>query len=154
MRAIGFRAEPKAVHYAVIDVDSDAKVVSDHGKFHPPTTYDEAESLKWYRAHIIQEIEKHQPDSAGIRFPEVFGRKGVTSSDFRRLRIEGVILEAIASAGVSAFGGAMGPISSAIGATSAKAYKERGEVRGMDWSKCNDYCKEAALAALASMGKQ
>jgi hypothetical protein len=103
---------------------------------------------------IIQELDKHQPQSAGIRFPEVFGRKGITNSDFRRLRIEGVILEAVAAASISTFGGAMGSISSAIGTASAKAYKEHGEVRGMDWSKCNDYCKEAALAALASMEKQ
>ena len=76
MRAIGFRVEPKMVHYAVIDVDADRKVIVGNGNFHPPPTYAEPESLKWYRTRILQEIEKHKPASAGVPLPEVFRAQG------------------------------------------------------------------------------
>lgn len=154
MRAIGFRVEPKAVHYAVIDVDPNKKVVVDHGSFHPPTTYTEPECLKWYRSRIAQEVDRYKPTHAGVRYPEVFGRRGITNSDYRRLRIEGVILEALASCGVTVFGGNNGAISSAMGTASAKEYKERGEVRGLDLGKFSTNCKEAALVALASTGQK
>ena len=146
MRAIGFRVEPKAVHFAVLDIDAKKKVIVDSGSFHPPKTYTEPECLKWYRARIIQEVAKYKPTHSGVRYPEVFGRRGITNSDYRRLRIEGVILEALIVSGVIVFGGNSGQISSAMGAVSAKEYKQHGEVRGLDWSKLSAHCKDATLA--------
>lgn len=151
MKAIGFRAEPRLVHWAVVAPSEKGPVLIGSGKFSAPKSYSEAESLSWYRERIRSEIQKHAPKRAGLRYPETFGRRGVTVSDQVRLRIEGVILEALNSMAVPILGGAMVLISSAIGSKSAKSYMKQSEMRGLDWSKHPPNSREAILVAVAAM---
>jgi len=152
MKAIGFRVEPKAVHWAVVTESDTAPILIGSGKFSAPKSYDEEpKALSWYRERIRSEVQKHSPDASGVRFPETFGRKGVTSSDQIRLRIEGVILESLNSCGVFVFGGAMKSISATLGSKSAKSYVDQSELKGLRWDDYNKNCREAILVAVAAM---
>jgi hypothetical protein len=73
------------------------------------------------------------------------------ASLFRRARVEGVIIQALASKGVRIGVGALQQIGSRLGSKSAKKYKkESGEFRGLDLSTKSDHLREAIIAG-ASM---
>lgn len=87
-----------------------------------------------------------------MRFPELFGRRGgATASLDARIRVEGVILEALATAGIPVWAGAMKTISSHMGSAKAKEYLDRDEVRELAWPTKNPNGKEALLVAISAL---
>jgi hypothetical protein len=151
MRALGFRAEPERVSWAVVEGHLDAPVLVAADDFEAPRHQtEEAQSLSWYRDRVRQLIEQYNPARAGVRFAEMIGRsKG--DSLRRRSRLEGVLLEAVNSKSIPVFGGALNTISKHLGTKKAKHYLETDEVRGLDWTKYNKNTREAILVAVSAL---
>lgn len=155
MRSIGFRAEKDTVHWAVVEGTVEVpKLVADN-KFAAPKSYDEAESLAWYRNKVCQMIEEHRVQNAAVRFGETFLQRGAKGralySMFARARIEGVIMEAASSCSVQIFAGQLAQISSRLESPRAKAYLESGELRGLSLDGKPQNRQEAILVAVAAL---
>jgi hypothetical protein len=155
MKAIGFRAEPKQVHWVAVERDADGEqgAVKAAGKLPAPVSYDEASALDWYRNKVRTLIDEFEPDRVAVRYPEPSARQSKPTSTHRRVRIEGVILEAAHSKGKKVVTGPWATWSSLLGTKSAKHYlSQDDEVRGTDIrSLKDDYKKEAFLAALGAL---
>jgi hypothetical protein len=153
MKAIGFRAEPKQVHFVVIERSGDTGIVKARGKLLAPASFSEAQQLDWYRGKVRTVLDEHKPEKVAVRYPEPSARQGKVTSAQRRLRIEGVILEAAFSKGKEIVTGPWATWSSLLHTKSAKEYLSRDNVRGIDQTGVkDDYEREAFLAALASIG--
>jgi hypothetical protein len=153
MAAIGFRAEKDAVNWAVVERDGEIYRVIEDGRFAAPKSYEESVGLAWYRERIQSLVHQHGATKAAIRYAETYLpriRKSVLESLFKRARLEGVLIEALASKGVPVGTGAMQQIASRLGSKSAKHYVAGGEFRGLDLSDKSDNLKEAIIVA-ASM---
>jgi len=154
MRAIGFRAEPTVVHFAIVEGTRDRPVVLTRNKFAAPKTYDDADQLVWYREKVRGIIQNHSADVAGVRFPEARSQSAGTSSAMRRLRIEGVVMEAARSLAIpiKAAGG-LQHIRAKLGMShSPKEYMAGDrEVRGVQLSDHPKQMQEAILIATAAL---
>ncbi len=156
MRSIGFRAEKDAIHWAVVEPKTDAllKLIGS-GVVNAAATEDTAQSLRHFREQIRLLIDKYKPGLALVRMPETFGRKSrnVASID-SRLRVEGVVIEAAASANVTVKPTLLQGIASLLKSKQAKAYLDGENLRGIEWPNRNKNCREAILAAAAGAGAQ
>lgn len=153
MKAIGFRVEPKQVHWAVVEAGGATKRLLAVGKFPAPVSYSEAQSLDWYRTQVRTLIDEHSPDKIAVRYQEPSAGKANSTSSHRRARIEGIILESAFSKGKEIITGPWATWSSLLKTKSAKQYLGRDEIRGIDQSAiADDYKQEAFLAALAAVG--
>jgi len=153
-RAIGFRVEPRLVNWALVEGSSEAPTLAvPPGKLTSPSTFAEPEALSFYRERTLLLLVEHSPDVVAIRFPETFGRQGVREGDYRRCRIEGVILEAANSKGIRVVAGALASISKNLGSKAAKHYLQDDDLRGLDWSKYSaKNMREAILVAASALG--
>lgn len=150
-RILGYRAEARQFHWAVVEGTRHEPVLVEHDKAAAPVGLDEAAALSWIRERARLLIRAHKPDGAALRSPEPVARGSNKEGARRRLRIEGVLLEASDSCRVKVTVGALAKISADLGTKSAKAYLERGEVRGLDISKFPNPAKEAILVAVAGL---
>jgi hypothetical protein len=150
-RVLGYRAEARQFHWAVVEGTRDHPILLEYAKAAAPVSLDEAASLSWVRERARLIIRTHRPDAAALRSPEPIARGGNSDGARRRLRLEGVLLEACDSCQVRVTTGALATISANLGTKSAKAYLERGELRGIDISKLADPAREAVLVAVARL---
>jgi hypothetical protein len=150
-RALGLRAEARQVHWAVVEGTRPEPILVAHDKAAAPVDADEAPSLSWYRNRILYILDKYQPSAAGVRFPEPFAQGRTKEGTKRRLRIEGVLLEAIDSRGLRLTTGALATISAKLGTKQAKKYIDSGELRGLDLSDVSPLAREAILIAVAAL---
>lgn len=153
MKAIGFRAEPQAFLWAVVEASSGQLILIESGKSPAPRKYDEAQSLAWFRNEVRSLIDQFKPEKAAVRFPESNARKSNSKGSSQRLRIEGVILEAAQSKALSVITGPLATLTCKLNSKSAKAYLESEDFRGIDWSKISKNEREAILAAGAALGE-
>ncbi|MGD1211288.1 MAG: hypothetical protein ABR973_08040 [Candidatus Acidiferrales bacterium] len=146
-RVLGFRAEAKEVHWAVVEGTRNAPILVARDAAAAPVTLDDAPALSWYsnRAKFI--VETYKPVGAAIRTAESIARTN-NSGARRRLRIEGVLLQTIDSLGLKVILGALAMISGKLG-SQAKQYITSGEFRGLDLSKIPPPAREAVLVAVA-----
>ncbi len=153
-RAIGFRVEPGLVNWAVVEGTSEAPILAvPAAKLASPATYEEPQSLTFYRERVLLLLTEHMPDIVAVRYAETFGRQSVRESDYKRCRIEGVILEAASSKGLRIITGALASISKNLGTKAAKRYLESDDLRGLDWSKYPaKNVREAILVAASALG--
>ena len=151
MRALGLRAEPKLLHWAVVEGTAEAPVLVGHDKAVPPVHVDEPEALGWYRERLKFLIGKFAIDAVGIRIAETFGRQGSLEPAMRRSRIEGVLFEGSYSCGKPVLAGALNQLSATLGSKSVKHYVDEGELRGLDFSKLPSQRKEAVLVGVAAL---
>jgi Holliday junction resolvasome RuvABC endonuclease subunit len=152
MRAIGFRADPSTIYWAVVDGPNAPLVLVASGKLPAPATYVEAASLGWYRTEVRNLIDQYQPQKIAVRYPEPSARPGKVTSAHRRVRIEGVILEAAHSKGIEVLTGALVTIKSQLKTDSPKAYIGTGQFRGLDCSRLTTNSREAVLMAATALG--
>ena len=124
-------------------------VAADHSA--APATYDELSALVWFRTQVVHLIQTYSPQLAAVRYPETFMRSAHGSSNDKRCRVEGVVIEAAQSCGIRALTGALATISKNLGSKSAKKYLETDELRGLDWSKHPKNRREAILVAAAAL---
>ena len=155
MRAIGFRAEKNSLHFAVIDESTDPpecdtdKLKIQGGK---PT----AKELALLRTEVLNLIETHSPDVIGVRTSDKPQSMRYAQSLFERARIEGVVMEASASKGISVVAGPSATIKSGMKTkTKLSDYSDVDEIRGIDLTgKRNASLRDAVYAALAALGKE
>ena len=154
-KSIGFRVDPTAIHYAVVEGTPEDPVLLDDGRYPAPKTYDEAKALSWYRQRTINLLETHKPDASAIKFMENVAGRGraprITDSLRRRHRIEGVVLQLLDETRVSTLTGPFATVAASLGTRSAKAYLDKEELRGIDWRRKSTNVKEAVLAAVAAL---
>src|SRR5882672_11509827 len=110
-RALGLRAEPKQIHWAILDGTRRNPVVVAHDNAAAPVILDEGPALSWYTNRIKLIVEKYKPGIAMIRTAESIARGGNKEGPRRRMRIEGVLLQTIDSCGLKVSMGALATIS-------------------------------------------
>lgn len=152
MKVLGVRAEPRLVHWAVVEGTASAPVLVAHDKAAAPVNLDESQALHWYRARILHLLDEYKVTAVAVRSAESFGRRGNSDPDRHRSRIEGVALEVAAARALPATASALKAIASNLGTKSAKAYLEEDDLRGLDWSTLNANRREAVLVAAAALG--
>lgn len=150
-RSLGLRAEPRVLHWAVVEGTQDEPVLTAHDKAEAPASFDEPAALSWFRNRVLFLIDTYEPAAAGVRFPEPSARGGNKDSAKQRSRVEGVLLEAVNSRGLTITSGALTTIGSRLGTKKAKKYIEEGELRGLDLSKLPPHRREAVLVAVATL---
>lgn len=153
MKAIGFRAEPSAISWAVVEGSKDQPVLVGYGKEEPPKTFDEAAALKWFREKVQHIVNTYSPNVAAVRYIETFQPHKVQVVPLgQRCRIEGVVIEAVRSSGINQIlTGPLATIAKNLGSKTPKHYLESSELRGLDWSKHKPYQREAILAAASAL---
>jgi len=151
-RALGFRAEPSQIHWAVVEGTQRAPILVAHDNAAAPVNLREAPALSWYRTRVKHIIGTYKPGAATIRCAESVARGSNKEGPRRRLRLEGVLLQTIDSCGLEVTIGALAMISGKLG-SQAKKYIESGELRGLDLSEVPLPSKEAILVAVAALPK-
>jgi hypothetical protein len=151
MKAIGFRAEPGAVSWAVLEGSKDKPVLLGYGKEEPPTTFDDAATLKWFRDKILYIVKLYSPTIAAVRYPETYQPRLKLVPLGQRCRVEGVLIEAMHSSGIKVLTGPLATIAKNLGSKMPKHYLESDELRGLDWSKHKPYVREAILVAASAL---
>jgi hypothetical protein len=159
MRAIGVRAqpgEPDSILWAVVEGPREQPVLVAHDQAEAPADADEAEALVWFRKRLLHILEKYKPKTLGLRVAERTARATNKAGPKRRLRIEGVVMEAAASQGLDVHTAALPDMAALLDIEKPKAYLERKHLRGLDWGELGDNAREAVLvgvALLAAGGK-
>ena len=151
MKALGLRAEPTLLHWAVVEGDASEPVLVAQDKAKPPADASEPEALNWYRKRVVFLIEKYGVEVAGVRYQETHGRRGNIDSICRRSRIEGVLAEAASAAGLRVVAGTLNILSASLETKSAKQYLEAAQLRGVDLSTLQLPRREAVLAGVAAL---
>jgi hypothetical protein len=148
---LGFRAEGTQVYCVVVAGTRRAPTLVAHEKLTAPVDVDEAHALAWYRNEVRRLVDTYAPAAAVVRFPEFSARGGNKEGARRRLRIEGVLLEASCAYGLPARGAVLANIGAKLGSKQAKKYLGSGDLRGLDLSPLPEYAREAALAAVTAL---
>jgi hypothetical protein len=149
-RVLGCRAEPKQIHWSVVEGTRRSPILVAHGVAAAPVNLDEAPALSWYSSRVKHIIATYSPGAAAIRTAESVAQGSNKVGPRRRLRIEGVLLQTSDSCGLKVTIGALAMISGKLG-SQAKKYIESGELRGLDLSAISLPAKEAVLVAVAAL---
>jgi hypothetical protein len=152
MVALGIRAEPSALHWALVEGTCDQPILSACETIQSPKTFDEPASLAWLRKQILALIEDHAVTVVGLRMTEPTARGAARESARRRARMEGVIIEAAESAGRGLVSGALATIGRHLGTPRPKDYLAEAQLRGLDWSGRTALQREAILVGVAALG--
>lgn len=154
MRAIGFRVDSAtAVHYAVVDGPAENPMLADDGKL--VLAPDGAGALKLLRTQLLSLLSAQQPAIAAIRFADRPKGRANPLAMLPRARVEGVVMEAVATFGITVFSGPAATIKSGMKTKSPLSrYTESDDVRGIDLSKKrNKFLREAVVAAISALGR-
>jgi len=151
MITIGFRAEPSAVNWAVVEGTKETPIKIDAGTLTTPATYDEAAALKWFREKVTELVCGLKPEVAAVRYPETFLKSARQASLNQRCRVEGVIVETLQSLGLRVLTGSLATISKNLGSKAAKHYLDAPDLRGLNWEKYRPNVKEAILVAASAL---
>jgi hypothetical protein len=151
MKAIGFRAEPSALNWAVVQGCKNEPILLGYGKEEPSATFDEPAALKWFRDKVQNIVQSYLPDIAAIRFPETFQPHVKHVLLGQRCRVEGVVIEVVCSSGIKILTGPLASIAKNLGSKTAKHYLASDELRGLDWSKHKPNGREAILVAASAL---
>lgn len=153
MRSMGVRVvpgDPDSLEWAVVDGPQEEPTLIAHESVSAPRDAAEAPALAHFRKRLALVIEKFKPQALGLRVAERTARPSNKDGPKRRLRIEGVALEVAASNGLPATTAALPDVGPMLKTDRAKpkAYLEKKDLRGLDWSK---YCVEAREAILVAV---
>jgi hypothetical protein len=150
LRVLGVRADTKRVYWAVVEGSKGHPVVVERDDATAPGTFNDAQALGWFRDRVHLIIDKYSPKVVAIRLPEPIA-PGAGDGFRRRLRIEGVLMEAGHAKGLKVAHGALATIASLLGtkAREAKNYIDDGDLRGLDLTAMARPMREAVLVAVA-----
>ncbi|SEM97617.1 hypothetical protein [Bradyrhizobium sp. OK095] len=148
MIAIGIRAAPSAVTFAIIDTDQNSIVNVERIKI--PAAFETPDALKYVRSNLLDILREYEVERAGIRVTE----PSADGASVERIQIEGVIQEAFASSDLKAYYvGQIASISARVGFDRAR-FKPM--VAGEDspgvenWEKMTKEAREAILCAMGT----
>lgn len=147
---LGVRVEPSRIHWAVVEGSRQLPTLLAADDATAPVQWEEAKALSWYRDRVLHIIGQYHPDTVAVRYEEPKARSAGNATK-RRARIEGVVLEAADSKALRIMTGALVTISSNLNTKSAKNYLKQEDFRGLDWSKQNDYRREAIMVAVSAL---
>lgn len=153
-RAIGLRASPSAVHYAVVESSaSGALELLTVGTLTLPCALDLPDRLSFVRTTILDIITEFAARRAGIRLTEYTAQ----TTSIERLNLEGVIQELLSSSDVDGyFAGAIARIGGLLGEvdrTQVKKYFDGADFMGVDgWHKRSTEERESIVTAVAALG--
>lgn len=151
-KAIGFRIEPKRVHYAVVEGRPEEPILLENDRIQAPKPYSQAEALSWYRKRVSVLLASFRPTFGAIKFMEPSARARASDNIRRRHRIEGVILQLLEENQLQLMSGAFTTIAAELGVDgSIKHYLERDDLRGINWEALPRLQKEAILVATAAL---
>jgi hypothetical protein len=153
-KAIGFRTEPRTVHWATVSVgegEGGEPVLEDHGAVTAPRDFSEGAALTWFRGRIRNLLEEQAVHAAGFKYAEPVARGAQADSARARARLEGVLLQLMDESALPVFAGAFRALSGQLKSKSAKAYIAGNDMRGLDVSALSKLRKEALLVALAAL---
>jgi Holliday junction resolvasome RuvABC endonuclease subunit len=150
-KAIGFRVEPQAMHWAIVEGSREAPVLVESATVPTPKTYTEAQALSWFRSRARELVLRFEPRSGAIKYIEQIARGANANSSRVRCRIEGVILQLLDEERLSIFTGNYRQVSSQLGSESAKQYLTGNDLRGIDLSKVPGSRRDAILMAVAAL---
>ncbi|MBC8352399.1 MAG: hypothetical protein H8E66_10455 [Planctomycetes bacterium] len=155
MRAIGFRAEPSGVFWAVVEGTRKKPILVENGKIVLPTAYESvSDQLAFIRQRVVDTIERTSVDVGAIRFPESNRRSSGTKGDDFRLRMEGVLMESFAAANIPLnVAGAIKTIGRYIGTQAVKDYLTSDDLRGLKWPRKDAKVRESIMVATAALGE-
>jgi hypothetical protein len=108
------------------------------GSENAPDAYGEAETLAWIRERLLYVIDTFRPMAAAVRYAERNARGANKDSAKARCRVEGVVLEAIATRNLRSVTGTLSTFEKHQGAHSAKADLTSDYLRGLNWSNYRD----------------
>ncbi len=97
MFAIGIRATPKKVIFAIYDTDAQSIITVDEIKV--PAAFATPDALKYVRSNLLDILREYDVETAGVRTTE----PNAQSTNITRIQIEGVILEAFASSALKSY---------------------------------------------------
>ncbi len=151
-RVLGLRADATKIYWAIVEGTQAQPVVVERDDATAPGTFTDAQALGWFRDRVHLIIDKYAPHVVAVRLPEAMAR-GAGDGFRRRLRIEGVLMEAGHAKGLAVNHGALATIASLLGtkAKEAKAYLDDGDLRGLDLTSMARTLREAVLVAVASL---
>ena len=95
--AIGIRADPKAITFAIFDTAANA--VIDVEEIRIPAAFLIPAALKYVRSNLLDVLREYNVQSAGIRVTEPVSKV----RNIERIQIEGVIQEAFASSELQSY---------------------------------------------------
>ncbi len=156
MRAIGFRASPLEVTYAVLETptaDPDSYSVIGTGKIPIPAALWIPEQLHFIRTVLLDVIDEMSVRRAGIRLTEMVA---LNRSTFRN-NVEGVLQEMLAASSVEHYvAGGNAALSAHMELTDKKLFKQycEGEKTppfAKNWGSLSVAVREASLAAIAAL---
>jgi hypothetical protein len=154
MRTIGIRAEPTVLHFAIVDGEPSAPKLFATDKLLLQQQCSGAEALSILRTQFLNVLNQNKPEAALVRLPD--RPKGQTNvlSMFERARVEGVILESLASFGIPVIGGMSQTIKSKMKTKRPiREYVKEDDIRGIDLRKIkNKSRREAIIAAISALG--
>jgi hypothetical protein len=151
-KAIGFRVEPAAVHWAIVTMKPGEEPILEQAEtIKAPKDSEEGAALSWFRGRVSNLLEQHKPGSAAIKYAEQIapGRRGDAAR--KRARLEGVLLQLCDESRITPFTGAYKAVSGRLQTTSAKNYLKQDNVRGINWTGHPLVRREAILVALAAL---
>lgn len=149
--ALGIRAEPTALHWAVVEGDPDRPVLRASETVQCPKAFNEPAVLAWLRKQILALLDEYGIGVVGLRLTEPIARGAARESARRRARMEGVIMEAAESGGRGLVAGALATIGRYMGSEHPKAYLSQDDLRGLEWKGKTPLQREAVLVAVAAL---
>ena len=66
---LGVRAEPAAIHWAIVQGTLNRPILHAHGSEVAPNAYTEGESLVWIRKRLVYIIDTFKPMKVAVRYP-------------------------------------------------------------------------------------
>jgi hypothetical protein len=148
---LGIRAEPGAVHWAVVSGNHQQPILDASGSEHAPASYSEAESLAWIRNQVLRILDTYKPAKVAVRYPEPTALGSNKNSAKARCRVEGVVLEAASSRNIEVVTGAIKTFGKFAGSRSPKDDLDSAEFRKLDWSNYKDSKLREAIYVGASL---
>ncbi len=139
-RVIGFRVEPTAFHWAVLEGTPESPVLVASDRERAPLHLTDAATLGWYRASAARLIDEYAPARAAIHPVDAVGKWAKRDVEKKRARIEDVLVSASHSKMLRTLIGRSIPVNA-----------NEPSLRGLDWSAVPLIRREAILAATAAL---
>jgi|SRR5882724_3600223 len=131
---LGVRAEPSAIHWALVGGTAHKPILHASGTETAPQAFRDEEALAWIRQRLIYIVETYLPCRVAIRYAERTAKGANKDSAKARCRVEGVVLEAAGSKSLDVVSGTMKTFASHSGSASPKEDLASDHLREIDWS--------------------